>query len=98
MQIEFLQPARAELDDAVDYYNKERAGLGDEFLTEILSALQRIAEHPHAWHAYSRRTRRCQIKRFPYAIIYRTAGSGILIVAVAHMHREPGYWKNRSNL
>lgn len=71
MQIELLEAAQLELDQAIEFYNTERFGLGDEFLTEILGALERIAEHPEAWHGYSKRTRRCQTRRFPYGIVYR---------------------------
>lgn len=48
--IRFLDVAQLELDEAVEYYNRERAGLGDEFLTEVLSALDRIGRLPEAWH------------------------------------------------
>lgn len=95
MQIELLDAAQVELDEAINYYNHERAGLGDEFLVEVLGALERIAEHPKAWHAYSKRTRRCQTRRFPYGIVYRVSEKMILVVAIAHLHRRPGYWSNR---
>ena len=95
MQIEVLEAAQAELDEAIKYYNSERSGLGDEFLTEVLGSLERIAEHPKAWHRYSRRTRRCQTRRFPYGIVYQAAAKSILVVAIAHLHRKPGYWKSR---
>ncbi|MBL1259294.1 MAG: type II toxin-antitoxin system RelE/ParE family toxin [Thiotrichaceae bacterium] len=96
MKIKFLEPARDELDDAIDYYSKERTGLGDEFLTELLSAINRIAEYPEAWHPYSEQTRRCQLKRFPYGIIYQIRENEILIIAIANLHRKPRYWRNRN--
>jgi hypothetical protein len=70
MKIEFLQIARIELDDAIEYYNSEVTELGDAFLDEVLSALDRITRFPEAWHPCSKRTRRCQTRRFPYGIIY----------------------------
>lgn len=33
---------------------------------------------------------------FPYAILYSIEADYVLIMAVMHCHREPGYWKNRS--
>lgn len=39
--------------------------------------------------------RRCQMRRFPYGIIYEPAASEIIIIAVAHLHREPEYWRLR---
>ena len=95
MDIRFLDIAQRELDEAVEYYNAESPGLGDQFLLEVLSALERIRQYPSAWHPFTQNTRRCQTRRFPYGVVYQILQSEILIVAVAHLHREPGYWQNR---
>lgn len=95
MKINFLEIAQIELDDAVEFYNYEVPGLGDAFLAEVLNALNRIGEFPEAWHPCSKRTRRCQTRRFPYGIIYQKRDHEILVVAVANLHREPDYWKDR---
>ncbi|SPD75691.1 conserved hypothetical protein [uncultured Desulfobacterium sp.] len=95
MKITFLEIAQIELDDAIKYYNHESPGLGNTFLTEVLNTIDRIGEFPEAWHPSSKRTRRCQTRRFPYGIIYQILKHEILIVAVANLHRKPDYWKNR---
>ncbi len=95
MKINFLEIAQIELDEAIEYYDYEVPGLGDMFLTEVLNALDRISKFPEAWHFFSKRTRRCQTRRFPYGIIYQIRKNEILIVAVAHLHRKPDYWRNR---
>jgi len=95
MRIRFLETARIELDDAIEYYNYEVPGLGDAFLTEVLSALDRIGKYPEAWQPSSKRTRRCQIRRFPYGIMYQIRKDEILVVAIANLHRKPDYWKDR---
>ena len=95
MKISFLEIAQIELDDAIDYYNYESPGLGDAFLIEVLHALNRIGKFPEAWHPNSKRTRRCQTRRFPYGIIYQVLEDEILVVAVANLHRRPDYWKDR---
>jgi toxin ParE2 len=95
MRIRFLEIARIELDEGIQYYNQEARGLGETFLTEVLKAVNRIGKFPEAWHPYSKRTRRCQIRRFPYAVVYQIREDEILVVAVAHLHRTPGYWKDR---
>ena len=71
MRINFLEISKFELDYAIEYYNYESTGLGDEFLTEILKVLDRIGQFPEAWPAHSKRTRRCQTRRFPYGVIYQ---------------------------
>lgn len=95
MKIRFLDIAQIELDETIYYYNYELTGLGKEFLTEILSALDRIAQFPKAWTLISKRTRRCQTRRFPYGVIYQDRGDEILVVAIANLHRKPDYWKDR---
>jgi len=95
MKIRFLQIAELELDEAIQYYNYEAKGLGDEFLVEILETLERIAEFPNAWQRSSGRTRRCQTRRFPYGIIYQAREEEILVIAIANLHRRPDYWKDR---
>ena len=93
MKIRFLEIAQIELDQAIDYYNYESPGLGDDFLAEVLKTLDRFGEYPEAWHRLSQRTRRCKTRRFPYGIIYQIRGDEIMVVAVANLHRRPDYWK-----
>lgn len=95
MRIRFLEIAQTELDEAIEYYDYETLGLGEEFLTEVLKALNRIGEFPEAWHPCSKRTRRCQTRRFPYGIIYQARKEEILVIAIANLHRKPIYWKDR---
>lgn len=95
MKIRFLEIAQIELDEVIEYYNSESFGLGDEFLVEVLNAIDRIKLFPEAWHPCSKRTRRCQLRRFPYGIIYQVLESEILIVAIANLHRKPDYWHSR---
>jgi hypothetical protein len=95
MKITFLEIAQIELDQAIDYYNSKSPGLGDDFLGEVVKALNRIGEYSEAWHRLSKRTRRCQTRRYPYGIIYQIRSDEVLIVAVANLHRRPDYWKER---
>ena len=80
---------------AIKYYNRELAGLGDKFLFQILSSIERIIEFPEAWHIFNKNTRRCLLHKFPYGIIYKIFDKEILVIAIANLHREPDYWMNR---
>ncbi|MGD1002619.1 MAG: type II toxin-antitoxin system RelE/ParE family toxin [Candidatus Brocadiia bacterium] len=95
MDIRFLTTAQRELDDAIEYYSAESPGLGERFLLEILNTLDLIRQYPAAWPSYTDNTRRCQTRRFPYGVVYQVLDSEILVVAVAHLHRAPGYWTDR---
>ena len=96
MTIRFLEAARADLRDAVRYDESQRTGLGAEFRAEVRSALGRIEALPDAWQPLSETTRRCRTKRFPYGLIYRADVDEILIVAVAHLHRDPEHWRDQT--
>ena len=94
-RFEFHPDARVEYLAAILYYDDARSGLGDEFVTEIEDAIDLILAHPLAWPRMGGRVRRCLIGRFPFGIIYTVTGGLILILAVAHLKRAPGYWKSR---
>jgi len=95
VNVRVLEVAQQELDEAVSYYNGQVAGLGDAFLLEAVAAIERIRQFPDAWHPLGENLRRCRLRRFPYGLIYHADGTGILIVAVAHTHRRPDYWRDR---
>ncbi|MBI5039223.1 MAG: type II toxin-antitoxin system RelE/ParE family toxin [Nitrospirae bacterium] len=90
MQIRLLEIAQIELDDSIEYYNSESDGLGNELLVDVLHALDRIKNFPKAWHPFTETTRRCQLRRFPYGIIYQILDTEILVIAVANLHRKMG--------
>lgn len=98
MKVRFLSPARQELQTAVRYYNLQRAGLGDDFRDEAWQTLQRIKDFPLAWHPLGEAIHRCQMKRFPYGIIYQVLEAEIIVIAVACLHQAPEYWRSRTKL
>jgi len=95
MNIRLLEPAQAELDEAVDWYSGQAPGLGEAFLLETLKTLKLISQFPQAWHSLAPNLRRCRLNRFPYSIIYSTNDKDLLVIAIAHQHRKPQYWKKR---
>lgn len=96
MKVRFLVPARLELDDAVDWYNLQSSGLGHEFLDELDRAVRRVVLLPTSCTEIETGLRRCLLSRFPYGLIYGIEEKTIIVVAVAHLHREPRYWLDRT--
>ena len=66
-----------------------------EFVAEVDRAIDRVIKSPRRWPAVEHGTRRFILQRFPFAVIYREKDSSIQILAFAHGHRRPGYWKAR---
>ena len=92
------EPASDELGEAVRWYEARRSGLGGEFLDAVAATLSLVETNPGIGTMISndRLTRRVLVARFPYQVVYRLRPTEIVIVAVAHLKRRPGYWKNRS--
>jgi len=95
MNLSFHPAAQQELNEGVDYYNQCQDGLGSEFAEEVYCAIHNVLSFPRAWTPLSKNTRRCLTNRFPYGVIYQTTDDEILIIAIMHLNREPGYWKGR---
>ena len=47
MSVRLLAIAQEELDEAIAYYSGQAAGLGDAFLLETITAIDRIRRFPH---------------------------------------------------
>jgi plasmid stabilization system protein ParE len=95
VKVRFLDVAEIELDDAIRWYQAQAPGLGDAFLIEVVTAADRIARHPQAWHPLGEGIRRCRLTRFPHALIYAIEPNDVVVLAVAHLHRKPDYWRDR---
>lgn len=92
------EPASEELADAVQWYEARRAGLGGEFFDAVGATAALVETNPEIGAPISadRQTRRMLVPRFPYQVVYRLRPTEIVIVAIAHLKRRPGYWKQRS--
>ena len=95
MKYFFHEAAEEEFFAAVEYYEKIQLGLGFRFSEEVYSTIMRICEHPDAWTFIDSKTKRCITSQFPYGILYRIEDAQIRIMAVMHLHKKPGYWKDR---
>jgi toxin ParE1/3/4 len=92
----FHPEAAAEYRAATQYYTDIRFELGGRFVAEIESAITRMLDGPERWPVLERDVHRCLAKTFPYGILYTVEADFILIVAVMHLNREPGYWRSRT--
>lgn len=92
----FRKQARREFDEAGDWYEKERPGLGMEFLAEIQLLIQRIANTPEQFPMLYRDVRKAVARRFPYCIYFRERDRHIVVLAVFHSARNPAVWQERA--
>lgn len=96
MRVRFHPEARADLREGKAFYKKRSPLAAVAFAQQIDTALTRIAEAPQRYPEGEHGTREHVLpSRFPYTIVYRVQQSVIVVVAVAHQSREPGFWHHR---
>lgn len=93
----FLSPAEEEMIEAAVFYESRTGGLGNDFLDDVQQAVDRLSYYPHSGDQIDSGLRRTLLHRFPFSLIYALEQTGIVIVAVAHHGRAPGYWRSRVN-
>jgi toxin ParE1/3/4 len=95
MRHEFHPEALAEFVDAARYYADCQPGLELRFIDCIQSIIQDTCTSPKRHRIFAEDVRRCLTPVFPYAVLYTLEPDYVLIIAVMHCHREPGYWRHR---
>lgn len=95
MRHSFTAAARAELQEAVEFYDGRRPGLGRELSDEVKETILRILQNPTLSKRLSENTFQRRLNRFPYYLIYQKKPDRVRIVAVAHFRRHPNYWRDR---
>jgi len=95
-----LQEAEAELLEAIHWYDDREEGLGVDFFQQTLKTIRAIGKEPRRFPVYEgitlqRKLRRALVDRFPYVVIFEIRESEILIVAIVHTSRRPGFWQTR---
>ena len=93
--VRLLAQARCEIRDAAEYYEDRVEGLGIDFTHKVDEALLDVCENPERWLVLKKDIRRRLIPRFPYCLLYRVEREEIVVVAVMHFSRQPGYWVGR---
>lgn len=94
--VAFHPEADAEFLAAARYYEVQAENLGCDFFVAVERTYQRLAAFPESGRPFGSRLRPALVPGFPYGLIDRVESERLLIVAVAHLHRRPGYWRARS--
>lgn len=88
--------AEADLGDAKRWYDRQREGLGGEFVLCVEEALDRIRRIPEGASMVFPGVRRVVVRRFPYGVFYRVDPDQIAIIAVYDTRRDPRGWQARA--
>lgn len=95
LALEYLDAALGEAEAAASWYAERSETAASGFAHEIDAAVSAIERLPNAWPVFEHGTRRYLLRRYPFSVVYRVEPARILIVAVVHGQRRPGYWRSR---
>ena len=91
----FHRAAQREYCAAAKYYAKASPELGARFYDELDRLIREIRQDPGRYRLFDVPIRRHFSSVFPYAVLYVDQPDRVLIIAVMHMKRQPGYWRKR---
>jgi toxin ParE1/3/4 len=96
--LEIRPDALADIEEAAEWYEKRRLGLGIDFTRSILAAIKSLQANPliHPLRHSLRNVRWFTSHRFPYRVVYQTQDERITVLAVLHSARADGHWKRRT--
>jgi plasmid stabilization system protein ParE len=88
--------AEADLEDAARWYEAERDGLADRFLSDVDRTLVRVRDRPLQFPTVAGDVRRALLHTFPYAVYFRASDEIVVVFAVLHLRRNPKVWRGRA--
>ena len=93
---DLLPEARQDFEDALAWYAARNREVAVAFVGAVDDSLAAICRHPDFFRLIDDQHRVFTMRRFPYRIVYRTPRVDlVLVVAIAHAKRRPGYWRGR---
>ena len=95
MKIRYLSIAEFEFDEAIAWYLARSRSAARHFGREVVIVERLLREHPRIGRCIEHDARSLCVNAFPSSIIYSVEKNEIVVVAVAHQSRRPGYWIDR---
>lgn len=95
MKVVFIADARAEFLAEIAYYERAETRLGRRFALAVRAAVSRAVRYPSSGFEIGDGIRRVLVTGFPHAVVYAARDQEMVVLAIAHTRREPGYWKKR---
>jgi toxin ParE1/3/4 len=94
-KVHFLNPAKDDLDEIVDWYEVKSKGLGQLFLEEVEKAVAKLERYPNSFRICYKYYHSILMKRFPYKIIYSIQNDIVLVMVILHDKRGLQFLRNR---
>ncbi|HXL56398.1 MAG TPA: type II toxin-antitoxin system RelE/ParE family toxin [Chitinophagaceae bacterium] len=83
------EKAAREIRKAVEWYDEESIGLGDELIARLEYYYNKIKKYPDSYKRVNKTVQRCLMKKFPYIIFFTSQENKITILRVRHAKQKP---------
>jgi plasmid stabilization system protein ParE len=93
--VEVLPEAEREFREAFHWYFERSPIAADAFRSVVIEAIDALGERADMWPVNQDGIHYCVLSRFPYTVWYDLHGDQASVLAIAHQHRRPGYWRGR---
>ena len=94
-KLRLVSPAYEELRAAALFYDDSAPGLGSDFMDSVEQLISRLLDSPRIGKPILSRLRSFPISKYPFDLVYLVDTDELVIVAIAHQSRRPGYWMDR---
>jgi toxin ParE1/3/4 len=81
--------AESDLHSSVEFYELQKTGLGEDFISEVETTLKRIENNPHQFYQVKRNVRKALLDKFPFGIFFYLKDDLITVFAIFHFSRNP---------
>ncbi len=95
LSFHFKSEAYNDIDVAYSWYEKQRIGLGEDFLLALEESYFKIKRTPEIYQKIYKKVRRNLVRRFPYGIFFVVENDKIIVIAILHTKRKPQSWIDR---
>lgn len=90
--------ARDELRGAIAHDEADRPGRGVDLEDSVRRVIRRIQQLPQSarrWPRIEGEIRRTKVTRHPYLVVFAVLPDQLVVLAIAHTSKKPGYWRER---
>jgi len=101
MKVVYTAEVLRELRAARKWYNRRAPGVGERLVDLVDEKIGDIARAPESFPRDQRDpiARRARVPKYPYTLIFMIHDDSVVVIlALAHGKRQPGYWKKRLRL
>jgi plasmid stabilization system protein ParE len=101
VRLELDPEAAREVEAVFDWYEQRQPGLGVDFTAQLDEDLSLLGESPRTaplWRGAASQqlgVRVFVMRRYPFLLPYLVQEERMVVLAVAHVRRRPGYWLRR---